>query len=293
MVTACGLALSTSGIVIGETAAASPVLTSNTLTGFINGDGVRIAAGSPVLRKNTIQGCKYGVQSQGGTPQIGDTDYNDNIITGNVHGIYAPGGSPKARNNRINGNQYGVTKTKTSPGNPDLGTSTDPGNNDLSDNTSGSPHYCIRNLSTVLIYAVGNYFGECNGSGDPPVCWSGPVWVDDNLCLPPLASRLPFGVEAVPGPPVTLHGAYPNPGHGQAIIRFSVGSENRRLGFGVYDIAGRLIRIIADDTFQFGAHELIWDGRDQTGRQVQNGLYLVRVVDGAEAVDSLKLLVVR
>ena len=45
----------------------------------------------------------------------------------------------------------------------------------------------------------------------------------------------------------------------------------------VYDVGGRLIRTLADHQFEAGPHTLVWDGRDNGGRQVARGVYFTQV----------------
>ena len=45
----------------------------------------------------------------------------------------------------------------------------------------------------------------------------------------------------------------------------------------VYDIQGRLVRMLADRVLSAGSHTIAWDGRDGSGRSVGAGVYLVRL----------------
>ena len=50
----------------------------------------------------------------------------------------------------------------------------------------------------------------------------------------------------------------------------------------VFRVDGRRVRTIASGAWSAGPHELVWDGRDDAGREVAPGVYLVRVtVPGA------------
>ena len=44
-----------------------------------------------------------------------------------------------------------------------------------------------------------------------------------------------------------------------------------------YDLAGRRIRVLVQESLAAGRHHLRWSGRDQRGRRVASGIYLVRV----------------
>ena len=50
----------------------------------------------------------------------------------------------------------------------------------------------------------------------------------------------------------------------------------------VHDLHGRRIRELARPyTSPSGRHAIVWDGRDDAGRRVRPGVYLVRVQAGA------------
>jgi hypothetical protein len=48
----------------------------------------------------------------------------------------------------------------------------------------------------------------------------------------------------------------------------------------VYDIGGRLVRTLVDETRERGAHRIEWDGADRDGRRVGAGVYFVQVRAG-------------
>ena len=48
----------------------------------------------------------------------------------------------------------------------------------------------------------------------------------------------------------------------------------------VYDVAGRLMRVVVRDDLPEGEHTAIWDGRDDTGLRVAGGTYFVRLEVG-------------
>jgi len=54
----------------------------------------------------------------------------------------------------------------------------------------------------------------------------------------------------------------------------------------IFDLRGRLVRRLAAQDFPAGQHALRWDGRDVNGRQIANGIYLVRVVMSGEPYTS-------
>jgi len=80
-------------------------------------------------------------------------------------------------------------------------------------------------------------------------------------------------------------GIEPNPARGQASVRFAVpAGVTREFSLRVHDVTGRLVRTIDAGQAAGGVHARAWDGRDDAGRPVAAGVYLIRLaVDGADA----------
>ena len=45
---------------------------------------------------------------------------------------------------------------------------------------------------------------------------------------------------------------------------------------GIYDLAGRRLRLLYDGLLEAGRHDIHWDGRDQAGDRAKPGVYLVQ-----------------
>ncbi|MBN1163211.1 MAG: T9SS type A sorting domain-containing protein [Candidatus Krumholzibacteriota bacterium] len=73
---------------------------------------------------------------------------------------------------------------------------------------------------------------------------------------------------------------FPNPFNPSTTIEF--GLERRSsVSLGVYDAAGRLVRVILDEERPSGRYEEVWDGRDGGGRAVSSGVYFYRLETGS------------
>jgi len=84
----------------------------------------------------------------------------------------------------------------------------------------------------------------------------------------------------------------PNPFRDGTTIRFSLPSRGA-VTVSVHDAAGRLVRRVLDGAPRdAGLHEAAWDARDNGGRPVAPGLYLLRV-ESAGLSAGRKMLVVR
>lgn len=96
---------------------------------------------------------------------------------------------------------------------------------------------------------------------------------------------LTFGnqVTAVEGhvPSVTqLTSIYPNPFNPQTTVVFDLAS-NTRTELSIYDLQGSLVRTLVSDTRNAGRYEVVWNGRDNGGRQVATGAYMACLKAGS------------
>jgi hypothetical protein len=69
----------------------------------------------------------------------------------------------------------------------------------------------------------------------------------------------------------------PNPFNPSTTVHFQLDSAVP-LDVTVFDVRGRRVRGLYDGVHEAGPVELRWDGRDQYGREVSSGVYLIRVV---------------
>ncbi len=88
-----------------------------------------------------------------------------------------------------------------------------------------------------------------------------------------------------------LHPSRPNPMVGSTAIAFDLPREGHVL-LGIFDTAGREVRRLVDSRMTPEVHSVVWDGRDDAGRSVGTGIYLVRFETSARVL-SRKTLVVR
>jgi hypothetical protein len=70
--------------------------------------------------------------------------------------------------------------------------------------------------------------------------------------------------------------AVPNPFNPRTRISFSI-AEAGRVRLKIYDVSGRLVRILVDETMGAGEHAVIWNGEDRSGSRVSSGVYYYRL----------------
>ena len=73
-----------------------------------------------------------------------------------------------------------------------------------------------------------------------------------------------------------LHQNYPNPFNPVTTIRYELPRPAKTVLL-VYNVVGQEVVRLVDELLIPGYHQTIWDGRDQAGRQVASGIYIVRL----------------
>lgn len=74
---------------------------------------------------------------------------------------------------------------------------------------------------------------------------------------------------------------YPNPFNISTNIPFSVQGQTQEVGVSIYDVLGRKIKDYPSDRYIPGHYILGWNGKDDDGRIVSSGIYLVRLKSSA------------
>jgi hypothetical protein len=101
-------------------------------------------------------------------------------------------------------------------------------------------------------------------------------WAIDNLVIQDNAVATP---DEVPLAVVGLDQNYPNPFNPSTTISFSLPAE-AKVKLQVFDLRGRLIKTLVDETRQSGRHDIQWDGKNRRGAQVASGVYFYRLDTG-------------
>jgi hypothetical protein len=65
---------------------------------------------------------------------------------------------------------------------------------------------------------------------------------------------------------------YPNPFNPATKISFTL-AEPSQMRLQIYDVTGKLIKVLLEAKYGAGAHQLEWDGRDTRGQKVASGVY--------------------
>jgi hypothetical protein len=88
-----------------------------------------------------------------------------------------------------------------------------------------------------------------------------------------------------------LTATHPNPFGPSTTIRYSVGSRGR-VSLRIFDVAGRVVRTLADREVPPGEYRIAWDGRTDAGLRAASGVYFVRMeARGGDAFRATRKLV--
>jgi hypothetical protein len=92
-------------------------------------------------------------------------------------------------------------------------------------------------------------------------------------------SPMGAGVEDVKPTVFALRQNAPNPFAGTTMIRFDL-PKGAQVRLDVFDVRGRLIKTMVNNSLPAGRYSIGWDGRDASGQQVASGVYYYRIQAG-------------
>jgi len=97
------------------------------------------------------------------------------------------------------------------------------------------------------------------------ICWSGY-----------LVSTATSSIEPAPAGPTLGMRAAPNPATNDVELSFDL-AKRQSVVLGVFSVEGRRIRTLQRGTLEAGHHQLAWDGLDDRGKPVADGMYFARL----------------
>jgi hypothetical protein len=205
----------------------------------------------------------------------GDSEESRNSFCNDYYGIYcAKQSSGVFRWNNVKENRYCVFIDDSS--NPDFGTRDNPGKNSFrrADNIYNS--YEMYSESRSTISANFNYWGSEN-----PRLY-GEIDDDNRLETDPMP-YLPKNSPVIPVISALSIANYPNPFNANTEIRFSL-AQTGDISLKVFDIAGRLVKELANGNYDTGEHSVIWEGTNSNGKKVSSGIYFYSISAPEKAI---------
>ena len=141
------------------------------------------------------------------------------------------------------------------------------------------------NWSTGIVFPPNEAprFGISGGAGGPfpasTVCWSGYLVPITASSVIPGGAAAPLGMRAAPNP-TTNH----------VDLAFEL-SKPQPVVLGVFSVEGRRVRLLQRGPMEAGRHNLSWDGKDDHGKSVADGVYLARLDtrDGSRTTNIVRM----
>jgi hypothetical protein len=105
-----------------------------------------------------------------------------------------------------------------------------------------------------------------------------------NPQIAPVAAFQRCNLSDVPGSGLALmlNQNHPNPFNPSTTISFSVPKAGQG-ELAVFNVRGQKVRVLRDGHFAAGSDSIVWDGRNDDGRQVSSGMYFYRLSVGGES----------
>jgi len=90
---------------------------------------------------------------------------------------------------------------------------------------------------------------------------------------------------------LTLDQNVPNPFNPRTVISFTLPAQ-AKVTLAVYNVEGKLVRMLLDSSVGVGRHEYTWDGTDVIGAPVSSGVYFCRLT-GSERTLTRKMVLLK
>ena len=140
---------------------------------------------------------------------------------------------------------------------------------------------------------VGLLFDEPLNSANPTVTYTfTEIGTQHYFCRPHLASGMTGTVivtaasavgETPAAAQIQLMPNVPNPFNPSTTITFGLPADHTgstEVSLRVYDLKGRLVRVLMEETVAADRHSVTWNGRNDRGTAVPSGLYIYRLAAG-------------
>lgn len=240
------------GVYLGEDCTATGNVIFDCHNGLFVFDGIPNLE-QPHVQNNTVFGCS-GDGIRYFATDVGNLgDLTNNIVVGNNKGVIVPAGIDPAliECNDVWSNAAGNWTGIADPTGTNGNISMDPL---FCDATLPDPDLRLQPTSPCAPFTPPN--SECDLIGALPA-GCGPTSVE----------------EAAPSPGCLLAPASPNPFAHSTRITYTIPESGGPVNLRILDVSGRLVRTLMEGSRPAGIHTVSWDGRNEAGASVGNGLY--------------------
>ncbi len=116
------------------------------------------------------------------------------------------------------------------------------------------------------------------GSGIDIGCFESPGYTGNEEYVLPVSQAL------------TLNN-YPNPFNPETTISFN-NPESGKVSLSIYNIKGQLVKTLIDEETPAGTHSLVWNGKDERGKNVASGIYFTKIKTD-NSIQTKKMLLMK
>ncbi len=92
----------------------------------------------------------------------------------------------------------------------------------------------------------------------------------------------PTNDDDIPPSATNLLSNYPNPFNPTTTIIYSL-NQDGPVEITIYDLRGRMVRKLVESMQPAGVHEVIWDGKDLSGKEASSGVYFYRMTSAGHS----------
>ena len=85
---------------------------------------------------------------------------------------------------------------------------------------------------------------------------------------------------------------YPNPFNPETNIYYSI-IDNGFVELSIYNIKGQLVKELVRSSMNAGEHNVVWNGKDSSGRKVSSGLYFYKLKVNDKTIDTKKMMLLK
>jgi hypothetical protein len=228
--------------------------------------GQRAVAGSPIEMAITYDHDDTSVNVEVTVLDSMPADFYRLVVAVTEDDIYAPGSNGEEHHNqafrRLFPDLIGLPVTTT------------PGTHEYTVQLDLDPEWVLENLRATA-WVQADTTGHIVNSATVKIL-SGTTAVDDHDQVQPAV--------------VGLFGARPNPFNPRTSISYSI-PQDGQVRLQIVDLRGRLIITLVDEVMATGYHEVTWNGRDSTGREIPSGIYFSRLEVGGQVAHGRMTLV--
>jgi Domain of unknown function (DUF4331)/Secretion system C-terminal sorting domain len=155
------------------------------------------------------------------------------------------------------------------------------------DYVAGGPNPVTPNLLGVLTYTTGVEANDTTFNASFPYVQT--PWSGFGRCGGP--TPLPTGINGyglnISAPALSMLQNYPNPFKDQTTFKYRL-AENSHVDLSIFDLTGRKVTTLVNQTKQEGTYEMIWNPE-----HVSNGIYIASLSSNGKIIQTMKVIVAK